>query len=89
MGKWKLDAVFSCAFEHLLRTFSGVKGKTADLIDAATLRRIAVEASCDPRTVVAVLCGKTTRGLAFERAKAALERAGFRVPMLVNEEAAE
>jgi hypothetical protein len=52
----------------------------ANLIDSATLRRVAVEAGCDPRTIRAVLAGETTAGLAFERAKAALERAGFKVP---------
>jgi hypothetical protein len=62
-----------------------VKGKTADLIDAATLRRISVEASCDPRTIVAVLRGDTRRGLAFERAKEALEKAGFQVPAMNTE----
>lgn len=49
-------------------------------IDAATLRKVSVEASCDPRTVLAVLKGDSTRGLAFERAKAALVAAGYRVP---------
>lgn len=56
-----------------------VKGH-ADLIDAATLRKIAVEASCDPRTVLAVLLGDSTSGLAYQRAKSALVAAGFRVP---------
>jgi len=51
-------------------------------IDTATLRRVSVDASCDPRTVSAVLEGRSTRGLAFERAKAALLAAGFRVPNL-------
>jgi hypothetical protein len=56
----------------------------AELIDAATLRRVSVEASCDPRTVVAVLEGSSTSGLAYERAKAALVAAGFRVPAKAN-----
>ncbi len=58
----------------------------ADLIDAATLRRVSVKASCDPRTVIAVLKGSTTSGLAYERAKAALEAAGFKVPAAEVEE---
>lgn len=56
------------------------KRTVAELIDAATLRRVSVEASCDPRTVVAVLKGDSTHGLAYERAKKALESAGFKVP---------
>jgi hypothetical protein len=64
-----------------LRTVEFVK-RHSDLIDAATLRRISVEASCDPRTIIAVLKGNSKRGLAYERAKAALESAGFQVPAL-------
>jgi hypothetical protein len=52
----------------------------ASLISAAALRRVSVAASCDPRTVLAVLEGRSTSGLAFDRAKAALEAAGFQVP---------
>lgn len=54
----------------------------ADLIDAATLRKVAVDAMCDPRTVMAVLRGETVRGLAYERAKEALKKAGFKVPAI-------
>ena len=54
--------------------------RPAPLIDAATLRRVAVEASCDPRTVLAVLRGESTKGMAYDRAKKALKGAGFRVP---------
>lgn len=54
--------------------------KHASVIDAATLRRVSVEASCDPRTIVAVLEGNSPAGLAYERARAALEAAGFVVP---------
>lgn len=61
-----------------------VPEKPATVIDAATLRRISVEAGCDPRTVLAVLKGQSTRGLAYERAKAALEAAGYQVPMAEN-----
>lgn len=52
----------------------------ADLINSATLRRVAVEASCDPRTVVRVLKGETYKGLVYERAKKALIAAGFTIP---------
>lgn len=46
-------------------------------IDAATLRRLSVEASCDPRTILAVAAGDPVRGLARERAHAALVAAGL------------
>ena len=51
-----------------------------DTMDATTLRRIAVDAGCDPRTVKKVLRGDPVLGAAFYRAKAALEAAGFAVP---------
>lgn len=61
-----------------------VKGH-ASFIDAATLRRVSVEASCDPRTVLAVLKGESNSGLAYERAKTALLAAGFKVPALAKQ----
>jgi hypothetical protein len=41
-------------------------------LDAATLRRLAVRGSCDPRTIQKVLSGARVRGLAGERARQAL-----------------
>lgn len=46
-------------------------------LDAATLRRLAVEASTDPRTIEAAYRGKPVRGLAGQRALAALRAAGL------------
>jgi len=43
----------------------------------AQLRRIAVEASCDPRTVLRVLEGAPVDTLARERARDVLIRAGL------------
>lgn len=61
----------------------------ADLIDAATLRKVSVESKCDPRTVIKVLRGESKGGLAYERAKEALEKAGFTVPAVQMTEEAE
>jgi hypothetical protein len=52
-------------------------GEKAVSIDAPTLRRLAVRASCDPRTIKAVFEGTPVRGLAGERARAALIEAGL------------
>lgn len=49
-------------------------------IDSATLRRLAVSASCDPRTILAVASGRLVRGLAGERARAVLLAAGLLRP---------
>ena len=46
-------------------------------LDAATLRRIAVRASCTPRTIQKVYLGQPVRGLAYYRAAAALAEAGI------------
>jgi hypothetical protein len=46
-------------------------------IDTLTLRRIAVDAICDPRTVRARLLGKQVRGLVGERIEAALRQHGI------------
>lgn len=55
------------------------KQQHAIVIDAATLRRLAVEASCDPRTILAVAKGTSVKGLAGERARAALVAAGYQL----------
>lgn len=49
-------------------------------IDLTTLRRLALDASVDPRTLSRVLRGERVRGLAYERAREALEKSGFQVP---------
>lgn len=46
-------------------------------IDAATLRRLAVEASVDPRTIKKVLNGDAVVGLSGERARAVLIKEGL------------
>ena len=46
-------------------------------LDAATLRRLAVRASCSTQTIQKVFQGRPVRGLAFYRAKAALVEAGL------------
>ena len=50
-------------------------------IDYPTARKLAVEASCDPRTIRALVCGRPVRGLAGQRARAVLERAGLLKPI--------
>lgn len=49
-------------------------------LDSATLRRLAVRASCDPRTIVAVAEGRPVRGLAGERARRVLIEIGYPLP---------
>ncbi len=49
-------------------------------IPAYQLRRLAVRAAVDPRTILAVAAGRRVRGLAGERARAALAAAGYPVP---------
>jgi hypothetical protein len=51
--------------------------KTPRKLDAATARRLAVEASCDPRTLQRVLDGEEVRGLAGERALKVLVEHGL------------
>lgn len=46
-------------------------------LDNATLRRLAVRASVDPKTIQKVFAGLPVRGLAKYRAIAALEEAGY------------
>jgi hypothetical protein len=47
-------------------------------LDASTLRRLAVEAHVDPRTISRAACGERIRGDAGHRAREALERHGYR-----------
>lgn len=54
--------------------------KPSPRLDAATARRLAVQASCDPRTLVRILAGEPVKGLAGERARAALIKAGYTLP---------
>jgi hypothetical protein len=49
----------------------------AQKLDSATLRRLAVKASCSPPTIQKVYLGRPVRGLAYYRARAALEEAGL------------
>lgn len=49
-------------------------------LDSATLRRLAVRASCDPRTITAVASGREVRGMAGERARRVLVEAGYPFP---------
>jgi len=49
-------------------------------LDAATLRELAVNAHCDPRTVGKVARGVPVRGSVARRAFAALKAAGFDPP---------
>ncbi len=49
-------------------------------LDAATARRLAVEASCDTRTVIRALRGEHIRGLAGYRAREVLVRHGLIPP---------
>jgi hypothetical protein len=53
---------------------------TARKLDAATARKLAVEASCDPRTLRRVLKGETVRGLPGERARDVLVKHGLLPP---------
>lgn len=46
-------------------------------IDAASARRLAVKAVCDPRTIMRVLQGMSVRGDAGNRARAVLVEAGY------------
>lgn len=49
-------------------------------LDSATLRRIGVASSTDPRTVKRVSRGEYVRGDAARRAREALAAAGYAVP---------
>ncbi len=51
--------------------------RTQLTLDAATGRRLAVEASCDTRTIIRALRGEKVRGLAGYRAREVLVRHGL------------
>lgn len=50
---------------------------TARTLDAAMARKLAVEASCDPRTIQRVFRGEEVRGLPGKRAREVLEAHGL------------
>lgn len=54
--------------------------KARDWLDKATIRALAVRASCDPRTIARVIEGRPVRGLAGQRALAAIIDAGVMPP---------
>lgn len=56
-------------------------------IDTATIRRLAVEAEADPRSVEARLRGKKVRGLAGHRIDRVLAAHGLTPGMLASEAA--
>jgi hypothetical protein len=49
-------------------------------LDAATARRLAVEASCDPKTIIKALRNEPVRGMAGYRAREVLEKHGLLPP---------
>jgi hypothetical protein len=49
-------------------------------IDAASARRLAVEASVDPKTIIKALAGRHVRGDAGRRARDVLVRHGLLAP---------
>ena len=49
-------------------------------LDAATARRLATEASTDPRTLIRALRGESIRGLAGYRAREVLAKHGLLPP---------
>jgi hypothetical protein len=50
-------------------------------LDSATLRRLAVRASCCPETIRKVFEGHRVRGLAYYRARIVLEEFGLLPPL--------
>lgn len=58
-----------------------MENKRRPLLDASTVRRLSVQASCDPRTIRRCAAGEDIRGLAGERARAALKAEGFELPV--------
>lgn len=70
-----------CAPVLAARAYPGpMKLRASDWLDKASIRALAVKASCDPRTIVAVIEGRPVRGLAGHRAVAALLDAGLLPP---------
>jgi hypothetical protein len=53
---------------------------TVSTIDNSQKRRLALEASVDPRTIAKVLAGEPVRGLAGDRARSVLKELGYPVP---------
>ena len=49
------------------------------LLDAGTLRRLAVEYEVDPRTILKLMRGAPVRGMARDRAVRALESLGLQI----------
>lgn len=49
------------------------------LLDAGTLRRLAVEYEVDPRTILKLLRGAPVRGMARDRAVRAVESLGLQI----------
>ena len=49
-------------------------------VDTALLRRLAVEADCDPRTLAKMLAGAPVRGAVVRRIQTTLERHGLLPP---------
>ena len=56
------------------------KTNTPSRLDAGTARKLAVEASCDPRTIVRVHRGEDVRGIAGQRAREVLIKHGLLSP---------
>jgi hypothetical protein len=54
--------------------------KARDWLDKATIRALSVRASVDPRTIVRVIEGRPVRGMAGQRALAALIESGVLPP---------
>jgi hypothetical protein len=53
------------------------KASAKTSLSASEVRKIAVEASADPRTVHRVLSGQATKGMASQRIAAVLRRMGL------------
>lgn len=54
-------------------------------LDKATIRELAVKASCDPRTIDKVFRGEVVRGMSGHRARAVLAAAGLLTPGAPND----
>lgn len=54
--------------------------KREPLLTEAQVRKVAVEASADPRTVRRVLRGDATRSMACDRVRVVLQRMGIAAP---------
>lgn len=56
------------------------ENKPRPVLNASTVRRLSVAASCDPRTIRRAAAGEPIRGMSGERARAALRAEGFDIP---------